>query len=152
MPNRIVSVCGTLRARSHLSSYPQAKKEVCLQETAKVLEKFHFYCWRMKKLRYQSVAYQKVGCRRWVADEQSFKVAKLQSSKASSASPLLQGRSPEGMAIHSCSCLENPMNRRAWWNTVHRVAKSQTWPNNGICTHNELHTATNYFWEWNSIV
>ena len=25
------------------------------------------------------------------------------------------------------SCLENPMDRRAWWATVHRVAKSQTW-------------------------
>ena len=25
------------------------------------------------------------------------------------------------------SCLENPMDRRAWWAAVHRVAKSQTW-------------------------
>ena len=24
------------------------------------------------------------------------------------------------------SCLENPMDRRAWWATVHTVAKSQT--------------------------
>ena len=24
------------------------------------------------------------------------------------------------------SCLENPMDRGAWWTTVHRVAKSQT--------------------------
>ena len=24
------------------------------------------------------------------------------------------------------SCLENSMDRRAWWATVHRVAKSQT--------------------------
>ena len=24
------------------------------------------------------------------------------------------------------SCLENPMNRGAWWTTVHKVAKSQT--------------------------
>ena len=24
-----------------------------------------------------------------------------------------------------CSCLENPMDRGAWWATVHRVAKSQ---------------------------
>ena len=24
------------------------------------------------------------------------------------------------------SCLENPMDREAWWITVHRVAKSQT--------------------------
>jgi len=24
------------------------------------------------------------------------------------------------------SCLENPMDRKAWWATVHRVTKSQT--------------------------
>ena len=24
------------------------------------------------------------------------------------------------------SCLENPMDREAWWTTVHRVTKSQT--------------------------
>ena len=29
-----------------------------------------------------------------------------------------------------CSCLENPMDRRAWWATVHGVAKSQTWLSN----------------------
>ena len=25
------------------------------------------------------------------------------------------------------SCLEHPMDRGAWWATVHRVTKSQTW-------------------------
>ena len=25
------------------------------------------------------------------------------------------------------SCLKNPMDRGAWWVTVHRVAKSQAW-------------------------
>ena len=25
------------------------------------------------------------------------------------------------------SCLENPMDRGAWWTTIHRVAKSQPW-------------------------
>ena len=32
------------------------------------------------------------------------------------------------MATHSSIffCLENPMDRGAWWATVHRVAKSQT--------------------------
>ena len=25
-----------------------------------------------------------------------------------------------------CSCLENPMDRGAWWVTVHGIAKSQT--------------------------
>ena len=31
----------------------------------------------------------------------------------------------KGMATHS-SILENPMDRGAWWATVHRVAKSLT--------------------------
>ena len=38
------------------------------------------------------------------------------------------GRSPEGGNgnLLQCSCLENPMDRGAWWATVHGVAKSQT--------------------------
>ena len=37
------------------------------------------------------------------------------------------GRSPGGGNGDplQCSCLENPMDRGAWWATVHRVAKSQ---------------------------
>ena len=37
-------------------------------------------------------------------------------------------RSPGGGHGSPChySCLENPMDRGAWWTTVHRVAKSQT--------------------------
>ena len=30
------------------------------------------------------------------------------------------------MATHSSSCLEKPMDRGAWWATVHGVAKSLT--------------------------
>ena len=38
------------------------------------------------------------------------------------------GRSPEGGHSKSLqySCLENPMDRGAWWATGHRVTKSQT--------------------------
>ena len=38
------------------------------------------------------------------------------------------GRSPGGGHGNPLphSCLENPMNREAWWATVHRVTKSQT--------------------------
>ena len=38
------------------------------------------------------------------------------------------GRSPGERKGHPLqySCLENPMDRRAWWATVHGVAKSQT--------------------------
>ena len=39
------------------------------------------------------------------------------------------GRSPEGGHDHPLqySCLENPMDRGAWWVTVHGAAKSWTW-------------------------
>ena len=39
------------------------------------------------------------------------------------------GRSPGGGHGKPLqySCLENPMDRGAWWATVHRVAKNQTW-------------------------
>ena len=38
------------------------------------------------------------------------------------------GRSPGGEQGNPLqnSCLENPMDRAAWWVTVHRLAKSQT--------------------------
>ena len=39
------------------------------------------------------------------------------------------GRSP-GVGngnLLQCSCLENPMNKGAWWAIVHGVAKSRTW-------------------------
>ena len=33
----------------------------------------------------------------------------------------------EGMATHSqCSCLENPLDRGAWWARVYRIEKSWT--------------------------
>ena len=42
--------------------------------------------------------------------------------------PLGQEESPGGGNGNPLqySCLENPMDRRAWWATVHGVAKSQT--------------------------
>ena len=38
------------------------------------------------------------------------------------------GRLPEGEHSNPLqySCLENPMERGAWWTTVHKVTKSQT--------------------------
>ena len=39
------------------------------------------------------------------------------------------------------SCLENPMDRRSWWVTVHGVRKSQTRLSDlQICTHTHTHT------------
>ena len=45
------------------------------------------------------------------------------------------GRSPGGGSGNPLqySCLENPMDRGAWWATVHRVAKSQTWLSTHAC-------------------
>ena len=38
-------------------------------------------------------------------------------------------------------CLGNPMDRGAWWATVHRVAKSQAWlsDEHALCTHTHTH-------------
>ena len=45
------------------------------------------------------------------------------------------GRAPGGGNgnLLQCYCLGNPMDRGAWWATVHGVAKSQTQLSN--CTH-----------------
>ena len=43
------------------------------------------------------------------------------------------------------SCLENPMNREAWWATIHRVAKSPT----QLSTHTHTHTHTKDYWMYN---
>ena len=42
------------------------------------------------------------------------------------------------------SCLKNPMERGAWQNMVHKVAKSWAWLNNNCMwwTHNSLHLKT----------
>ena len=40
------------------------------------------------------------------------------------------------------SCLENPMNRGAWWVTDHGVAKSQTCLSAHRCSHTRTHTHT----------
>ena len=47
------------------------------------------------------------------------------------------GRSPgegNGNTLQH-SCLENSIDRGAWWATIHRVAKSQTQLSNGARTH-----------------
>ena len=37
------------------------------------------------------------------------------------------------------SCLENPINRGAWWGTVNRVARSRTQLSDWACTHAHTH-------------
>ena len=54
------------------------------------------------------------------------------------------GRSPEeenGNPLQY-SCLENPMDRGAWWATVHRVTKSRTW----LSDFNSLHFTKSNDW------
>ena len=41
------------------------------------------------------------------------------------------------MASVQYSCLENSMDRRAWWATVRGVAKSRTWLSDCIHTHTQ---------------
>ena len=58
------------------------------------------------------------------------------------------GRSPGGGHgnLLQYSCLENPMNREAWWTTTHRVTKSQTQLkqlNMHTCTHVNMYVYTN---------
>ena len=46
------------------------------------------------------------------------------------------GRSPEGVNGNPLQyCLENPIDRRAWWATVHRVTKTWAWLSNWVHTH-----------------
>ena len=54
------------------------------------------------------------------------------------------------------SCLENPMDKGAWWATVHGVAKSWKWLSTRVCMHACTHTHTQsihalelYPWEKN---
>ena len=61
------------------------------------------------------------------------------------------GRSPEGGHDNpfGYSCLENPIDRGAWWAIIHRIAKSQTGLmqlNMHACTHDKpIHTAFTFF-------
>ena len=41
------------------------------------------------------------------------------------------------------SCLENSMDRGAWWATVHVAAKNQTWLSEHTHTHTHTHTHFN---------
>ena len=52
----------------------------------------------------------------------------------------VSGRSPEGGNGNplQCSCLENPMDRGAWWATVHGATKSQKWLQR-LCMYTQLH-------------
>ena len=65
---------------------------------------------------------QSRGLHRWLSGKES-------ASNAVDASSIPgSGRAPgvgKGNPIHY-SCLGNPMDRRAWWTTVHEVAESQT--------------------------
>ena len=57
-------------------------------------------------------------------------------SRDESLIPVL-GRSPGGGNGNPLqySCLENSMDRRAWWAIVHRVSKSRTWLSDWAHTH-----------------
>ena len=59
------------------------------------------------------------------------------------------GKMPPGEANGNplqCSCLGNPMDRGAWWVTVHRVAKS--WTRQWLNHHQDADT---HLWEWQKL-
>ena len=47
------------------------------------------------------------------------------------------------------SCLENPIDRGAWWVTVHIITKSQTWLSNEACMY--AHISVSVFVSWQHI-
>ena len=57
------------------------------------------------------------------------------------------GRSSEGEYGNPLqySCLENPMDRGAWWAAVHRIAQSQTWLKQ-LSTHTCIHACALSKW------
>ena len=50
----------------------------------------------------------------------------LQFTVVGTMRPLMQNSGEGNSSPLQCSCLENPMDRGAWWATVHGVAKCQT--------------------------
>ena len=55
------------------------------------------------------------------------------------------GRSPGGGGHGNplqYSCVENPMDRRVWWATVHRVTKSQIQLSDLACTYTHIYIHT----------
>ena len=71
------------------------------------------------------ITYEAMGLPRWLSGEES--ACNARDVKKLGFDPWL-GRSPgagNGNPLQY-SCLENPVDRRAWWVTVHEVAKSQT--------------------------
>ena len=61
----------------------------------------------------------------------------MQKVQGASCSTPGSGRSPGGGHGNpfQYSCLENPMDRGAWWATVHGVTRSRMWLNDWACTH-----------------
>ena len=45
------------------------------------------------------------------------------------------------------SCLENPIDRGAWWATVHIITKSQTWLSNEACMYARISVSVFVSWQ-----
>ena len=83
------------------------------------LEKKVCVCWGRK----DSITYSTSGLVQWLSSK------RCSCSAGDMGSIPESGRSPGGGHGNSLqhSCLENAIDRGAWWATVHTVTKSQTW-------------------------
>ena len=48
------------------------------------------------------------------------------------------------------SCLENSMDKGAWWGAVHGVTRSRTWPSDWACLHAKESMLTEWLYIWNT--
>ena len=79
-----------------------------------------------------------VGLPRWLSGLKKKKNPPVNAGNARDMSSIPgSGRSPGGgnCNLLQCSCLENSMDRAAWWITVHGVTESQTWLTDWAHTH-----------------
>ena len=63
---------------------------------------------------------------RWRSSIRGQQEQDLQFTVVGTMRPLMQNSGEGNSSPLQCSCLENPMDRGAWWATVHGVAKCQT--------------------------
>ena len=97
------------------------------------------YVWKSPQivwgLSWWSSGWASVGLPRWLSDKES--ACQCKEMQEMQFWSLGRGIPPEGGNVNPLqySCLRTAMGRGAWWATVHRVTKSQTWLSDWAWTH-----------------